>query len=161
MSISDFRPAIELCSAARATRQFPVPKPSNFAARIGLRYERRIGKELALHIASEHIDRVEHNPWFTFTDKYGSGNCCPDFIFWLQNVIVIVEVKLTWTEVAMRKLMELYCPVVATAFQCGVVPLVICRNLTLDAPAAKFSITDALSAELHLLHWPSIGHIQW
>lgn len=161
MTLPDFRMAIGLTAAGRATRNFPKPKPSNPAARRGLQYENRVGKQLQQHIHSELFRRIEHNPWFTFSDTYGTSNCCPDFLLWCDSGIIIVEVKLTWVEVAIAKLTDLYCPVISHALQEPVTPLIICRNVTANSPTPKFTISSAMVSPYRLLHWPDTGKIQW
>lgn len=159
--MSDFRMAVGITSAYRSTRSFPKPKPSNAIARVGLRYENNVGKELARHVLPHRFVRLEHNPWFTFHDVYGSGHCSPDYLLWVDDKAIIVEVKLTWVGVAMAKLMDLYMPVVSTALGCGVMPLVVVRNTHPKAPEAKFTLAEAITSQHKLLHWPSTGHIQW
>jgi hypothetical protein len=161
MALTDFRMAVGLTGAHRARREFPVAKPSNPAAKLGLRYERNVGKELKRHIMPSRFSDLEHNPWFTFYDVYGMGNCCPDYLLWLDNRVIIIEVKLTWVEVALAKLQELYCPVVSTALECPVLPLVICRNVNRSSPPAQLTLVKALTSDAKLLQWPNIGHIPW
>lgn len=158
---SDFRFACEILVANRSLRQFPKPKPSNPAARRGLQYENRVGRELTKQVGKNGFIKCEHNPWFIFTDKYGTNNCSPDFLLWHERGIIIVEVKLTWVEVAFAKLSELYVPVIVEALQVPVKPLVICRNLTNNAPIASLSLKAAIENNNPLLHWPDIGHILW
>lgn len=153
--------AIGLSGAHRARREFPKPKPSNPAAKLGIRYENRVGKELRRHVIPNRFTDLEHNPWFTFYDVYGVGNCCPDFLLWVNDRVIVVEVKLTWVEVALAKLDELYCPVISAALHCPVLPLVICRNATTNSPSAKFTLGEALISKNKLLQWPQTGHIQW
>jgi hypothetical protein len=157
----DYRIAMGITHASRALRSFPKPKPSNPAAKLGLRYERNVGKELTLHVNRGNFINIEHNPWFTFHDDYGVANCCPDFLLRLDQGIVVVEVKLTWVEVAMAKLEELYCPVIRTALRMPTRPLVICRNMSRLAPPPQFTLREAMSSPHRLLQWPSTGHIQW
>lgn len=158
---TDYRIAVGLTRAERARRQFPKPKPSNAAAKLGLRYERTVGKELERHANMGNFAKVEHNPWFTFWDEYGTANCCPDFLLYLEQGVVVTEVKLTWVKVALEKLVDLYCPVVSAALGVPTRPLVICRNLRPDAPPAMFSIRDAIISPTSPLLWPSTGHLLW
>jgi hypothetical protein len=161
VALPDFRIALGLKSSGRATRQFPKPRPSNPAAKLGLRYEANVGKQLQRHVTNEHFDRLEHNPWFSFYDTFGYANCCPDFILWYNNRAIVVEVKLTWVEVAIAKLEDLYLPVVALALCVPVAPLVICRNVTRNSPRSYTSLTEALTSSERLLHWPQTGPIAW
>jgi hypothetical protein len=128
---------------------------------MGLRYERRIGKELHRHIGQDKFIKIEHNPWLTYRDSFGPGNCCPDYLVWHNDYIIIVEVKLSWVEVAVEKLNALYTPVVAAAFGLMTTPLVICRNVTSESPPASHTVSAALSSPYHLLQWPNNGHLLW
>lgn len=162
MANLDYRMALNLTSATRATREFPKPRPSNDAARVGLQYERRVGKELKYYQTRGKFVRVEHNPWFTFYDSCGMGNCCPDFLLWLDNKVIIVEVKLTWVEVAIHKLENLYGPVVGMALNMPTESLVICRNLAANAPRPKLTLSEALAAPTNpLLLWPTSARMPW
>jgi len=158
---SDYRIASGLTRAERSRSLFPKPKPSNPAARLGLRYERKVGKELDAHTRRGNFIKTEHNPWFTFYDEFGHGNCSPDFLLFLENGVVVVEVKLTWVEVALAKLAELYCPVVSVALGMPSRPLVICHNLSKGAPVATLSLREAIAQPNKPLLWPSNGHILW
>ena len=153
--------AVNITASERSRRSFPKPKPSNAAAKLGLRYERRVGTELNLHVNRGRFEQLEHNPWFTFYDTFGQSNCSPDYLLWFEGRVIIIEVKLTWVEVALAKLHELYCPVVSVALQCPVLPLVICRNVTPKSPKAQFSLSEAITSPEKLLQWPNTGHIQW
>jgi hypothetical protein len=161
MTGDDFRFVHELQHAWRNEREFAKARGSSPAAKIGLRYERNVGKELARHIGPAKFSSIEHNPWFRFTDYYGTNNCSPDFLLWDRDRCAIIEIKLTWVPAAMAKLCELYCPVVSAALQCKVMPLVICRNLTPQAPKAEQTLVKAMTSVTKLLHWPQIGHIPW
>lgn len=161
MTLPDFRMIVGLTGAKRASPLFGKIKGSNPAAKLGLRYERKVGSELQRHVTATRFVRLERNPWFTFYDAYGVSNCSPDFILHMEDRVIVVEVKLTWVEVALAKLDELYCPVVSCALNCPVLPLVICRNLTASAPPAKFTLSEALMSNSKLLAWPQTGHIIW
>ena len=161
MALPDFRLISGLTGAHRATREFPKPRGSNPAARLGLRYERNVGKELNLHVGPKRFLKLEHNPWFTYYDAAGSGHCSPDYLLWTDVGVIIIEVKLTWVEVAMLKLQALYCPVVSAALGVYVLPLVVCRNITPKAPRPQFTLHKAITTEEKLLQWPNTGHIQW
>lgn len=147
--------------AERATRNFSLPPPKRASAKDGLRYERKIGKQLEAHVAAERFLKLEKGPWFSFEDDYGAGNCCPDFLLHLPDSIIIVEVKLTWVEVAIHKLNDLYNPVVSVALGKPCFPLIICRNITPASPPAELTLSKALVSPFRILHWPEIGNIRW
>jgi hypothetical protein len=155
------------CGTLRAERAaggspFGIPKPANIAAKLGLRYERNINRELTRHVMPGRFAKVEHNPWFTFYDDYGPGNCSPDFLLWTDSgSVIIVEVKLTFVDVAIAKLSDLYRPVVCAALNVPTFPLIICRNVTSTSPPPAHTLTDALASPYCLLQWINNGHIPW
>lgn len=161
--LPDFRMACPPLRAARAIREvWGKAKGSNPAAKQGLRYENRVAKQLAQHVAAKHFREVEHNPWFTFSDQFGTSNCSPDFLLHTDDgKIIIVEVKLTWVEVAAHKLNDLYCPVISAALDTWCYPLIICRNTTPKAPPAALTLSSALKSPYRLLLWPDNGRIPW
>lgn len=161
MPTIDFRLPVGEMRAERALRAQVLPKPTSEAQKQGLRYERKVGKELLRHVTGGKLSGMEHNPWFTFYDKFGPGNCCPDFLLFFQRGIVIVEVKLTHVDVALAKLKDLYTPVVSCALGMPTLPLVICRNITPLSPTPCHSLFEAILSESKLLQWPSNGHILW
>lgn len=153
----------ETLSARRSLREIHAPKPTSPAGLAGLRYERRVDRQLRKHIVEKRFSKIEHNPWFTYSDQFGSGFCCPDFILWSPggNFVVVAEVKLTWIGAAILKLRDLYLPVVAAALDVPAMPLTIVRNLTPESPDAKHTLAEALSSEAKLLQWFDNGSMPW
>lgn len=161
-NLPDFRMAINVQSAERCGEVWPKSKGRTQAQKQGYRYENRVARELLAHANRGHFTRLEHNPWFSFRDIYGSGNCSPDFLLWIdQATVIIVEVKLTWVEVAAHKLAELYYPVITEALGVNAWPLIICRNLGPKSPKPKHSLREAMASEFRLLHWAELGTIPW
>lgn len=163
MTDRDYRlVAAENLVAKRATRALHVPKASNDAAKQGLRYERRVRTQLLRHVANGHFDKLEHNPWFTFSDVFGDSSCCPDFLLWRpEGGIVIVDAKLTWVPHALSKIVELYMPVIATALRARVSPLVVVRNLTPETPQVRHTIREAMEYPVGVLQWFDNGPMIW
>jgi hypothetical protein len=151
--------------AARLGRPYYKAHGNSLAAKNGLRYEKRVGKELEHMVKLGRLGKVEHNPWFTFVDKYGAGQCCPDFLIWDMpgddGFVIIVEVKLTWIAEAPQKLYDLYQPVVSNALGVNVTSLVICRNTAPMAPQSHFSLREAIMSGSRLLQWPDNGRMIW
>jgi hypothetical protein len=159
---SDFRMIVGHVKAERARPIWPQARGNNLAKRMGLRYENRVHKQLAALVAIGVALSVEHTPWFTFKDDLGQGNCSPDFLIHLRDgPIVVVEVKLTWVEVAPHKLADLYLPVVKAALGAEVEPLIICRNLRPTSPAPRHTVRAALASKHRLLHWAEVGALSW
>lgn len=153
----------ESLTARRSLRELHTPKPSSAAGTAGLRYERRVNRQLLKHVSEKKFAKLEHNPWFTYSDQFGSGACCPDFLLWSpgETFVVVTEVKLTWVNSAALKLHDLYLPVVSAALDVPSMPLTIVRNLTPEAPDAKHTLSEALQAEPHLFQWFDNGTMIW
>lgn len=102
----------------------PLPKPKTEIQKQGLRYEKRVIKQLKRHW------EVEHNPWFeTQVQDDHPKFLCPDAIIWQQGQIIVLEVKLTYTPEALKKLKEKYVPAVEQTYEGSkVLPLVIAKN---------------------------------
>lgn len=158
---NDYRIAIGLTDAERTAPLFGKSRPRRIAPKLGLAYENRIGKELKKHHEKERFLEFEHNPWFRFYDTFGTGHCSPDYLIHFPQGVVVVEVKLTWVEIAQDKLNDLYMPVVSLALDRPVRSLVIVKNLTPQAPPSSPSIMSALRKKTNLVHWPMIGPLLW
>lgn len=127
-----------------------LPQPTTLAQKQGLRYEKRVVKALV----ATGLD-IEHGPWF----EYWGGVCCPDVVIYqlAQNRAIVVEVKLTYTPLAIKKLNTIYCPVVAQATGLKIYPLVISKNLlnTNDQFFVAGDINSALLFAPPILHYRS------
>ncbi len=161
----DYRVVVDLLWAKRLDASpWGKARGSNAAAKLGLTYERRVGKELLYHGAKGRFTALEHNPWFQFADFFGRNACAPDFVAMLPDGTArVIEVKLTWVAVAMPKLMDLYIPVVEKALGVRAYPLVICRALAPGAPPPAPGLHESLNplSASHLLVYPANGHIPW
>jgi hypothetical protein len=71
------------------------------------------------------------------------------------NFIILIEVKLTWVPIAWEKLNNLYIPLAAKLYNLPILPLVIVKNLTRDAPPSAANLSDALILPFPLLHFPA------
>lgn len=140
---------------------FTKQRGSNALARVGLTFERRVEKELTSHVATGHITRVVHNPWFAFEDASGSATCSPDFILWKGAKLYVVEVKLTWVPEALPKLRGLYVPVLHKVFNVPIVPFVIVRHSAPGAPPPVFTLSEAMNEFGSVLLWPQNRGIMW
>ncbi len=86
--------------------EFPGQTSTN-AQRAGLRYEKTITKKLGL------LHRTEPGPWLYYKTKGRSGVCQPDALCWLTDeLLCVVEVKLSFIKTARTKLLNFYGPVV-------------------------------------------------
>jgi hypothetical protein len=160
--MSDYRYAGPNLRATRASDVKFLPKASSAAAKLGVRYENRIARQLTRFVTEGKCLNVEHGPWFDFSDKFGYSTCSPDFILWLSpELVTIVEIKLSWVPIAKLKLDELYLPVVENALGVNAQTLVITKYISADAPRARHTFTSALSSPSRLLHYVDNGHMIW
>lgn len=106
---------------------------------------------------------LEHNPWFEYLGRV----YCPDIIIYELpfNRIIVVEVKLTYTPMALAKLKGIYCPMVKSATtleKYKIFPLVICKNITPNVLNDLFfndSIHSAIESHSPIYVWPGNGPI--
>ena len=157
--VNDCRIITNLKKASLIPPVFGKAKGSNQASKLGLRYENRVYRQLTK--LEDRFNKITHNPWFEFEDINGPGVCSPDIVMMMGNLGIIVEVKLSWVEIALRKLNDLYVPVVSAALNARFTPLVVCRNLLPSSPPAAYTVRDALALPCPLLHWADIGSIRW
>lgn len=119
----------------------------------GLRYERKVVKALT----NSGCD-IDHNPWYCYDgDRY----CCPDIVLYYLalDTAIIIEVKLTYTPEALKKLREVYVPVVsATIRQNKVYPLVIVKNLA-PGMLSHTNLKEALGSPWPIIQWRGTGRI--
>jgi len=146
-------------AASRAPRVHPPSRSQRPGVVLGLRYERRLKKELEKSFKNKDL-KVEYNPWFFYRlDDGNTGACCPDILLHDNElgIIWVLEVKYTWVPEAIEKLIDLYCPVVELALSQITEPLVVVKRLTPDAPTPKLGLLTP--SNVKLFQWPEIGPI--
>lgn len=133
-----------------------VPRLRGSAAqRAGIRYERKVLKQLKLELPS-----VWTSPWFRFQTERDSRWCQPDALLKSSEDLVIFEVKIRSTTDAWWQLEHLYKPVVEKAFERRVTGIVlICKHLDPmvglpGEPHHVFSFRDAsLARGFSVMQW--------
>lgn len=125
--------------AARARNQRGV------SIRAGLAYQRKVGK--ALHPLGAVL---REGPWISFFDRNGPGLAQPDLLILSPAGPVLIEVKLTYTDLAIPQLDFLYVPLVAHLAEVSprqVRRAILCKHLTASAvepkPASECCLADA------------------
>ena len=156
-----FRIIANLEAASRISEPFSKQKGNTRAKHAGILYEKNVGDQFSKLKFDKWFGTVEHNPWFEYTDEFGSGICSPDYIIQVGNGVIIVEVKLTWVSIAKQKLELLYAPVVMQALDCPVSCLIVVKKLTPEVSEYSTTVKDALESESKVLYWPKIGQIRW
>jgi hypothetical protein len=149
--------------AANRTTSRNLPKPKTAVARSGLSFEKNLFESISKSAPAKVS--VERNPWFVYRDSRSSDalQCQLDILIHDHEFefYVVVEVKRTWTPLAMQKLKTVYCPVVARALGEPAKPLVICQNLTPSSPMPKSTVPFALLSDEPLMQWLGRGSIRW
>jgi hypothetical protein len=151
---------VVILSASRAPDKVHQSRASNSRGYIGLKYER--ATIAMLRKVLPKVMKLENNPWFYYNSDFGSGACSTDAIIFDNKLgfIIVVEIKNTYTPLAMQKLIDLYCPVVRAVFDKPVKPLVLVKNLVPGSPFPKLSLSAALDSEVPLLQWIGTGTIR-
>lgn len=89
------------------TPPYPEPRPRNAARKAGLRFQRRVEKELSRRFPE---NEVRCGLWLTYHDRFGIGAAQVDAVVELEEAIVVVEAKLTHVLDAEIQLREVYLP---------------------------------------------------
>ena len=146
-------------SASRCMPRFAKARGNNPAAVLGLRYERHVEKALRQSVKGT----IEHNPWFSFTDRSGLHFCYPDFVLTTDDGILVIEVKYTYTPAAIDQLKKLYLPVVKKIYDQETYGLILCKNLTPDVLRTVDYLSDAfvMPGAIPTLQWLDRGRIPW
>ena len=150
-----------LISSARCSAR-PMPRVRDKVRRLGLAYQANVKKELTKTAAENNLV-LESEPWFAFTDKWGRGQAVPDFVILVDDIALIIEVKLSWVPMAGDKLLGLYAPVVGMALGRRTKLLVICKHMAPGVIAVTRSLRSAidLNASVPTLQWLGRGGITW
>lgn len=148
-------------AAQIAAPKFPRPKLPR--QRAGLAYQRQVAKAFAASAPSGIL--VHPDTWYSYQAEVNGkwSMCSPDvLLFDAENgFIVAVEVKTTYTPLALEKLQRVYCPVVSRATGLPVTPLVVCKHLIPQCPRPSPTISFALLSGKPLFQWLGKGPILW
>jgi len=106
----------------------------------GLRYEERVGKELA----RRKLD-FARGPWIEFRDVNGKGFAQPDFVVYADSSRwIVLEAKLSQTPAAFEQLFSLYIPLLTQLHpEIELVPVQVCKNLRKRDPKMIEDLRDA------------------
>lgn len=121
----------------------------------GIKYENHVGRALRRwHERGELYGEVILGQWFSFQDANGHGYCQPDILIVTEDLVFILECKLTFTEWAWPQLRELYKPVVEKVFQRPSIVIQVCKNL--------YRIPDGIVDSIQeVLDKPRDGNLTW
>src|SRR5580692_3285878 len=105
-------------SEAESTFDREQPRPASLIARQGLAFQRKVFKVLLTTLSSDGFS-LHHDSWFRYRNGDDVDRYCATDILIIdheEGFIAVGEVKLSWVPTALPKLRDLYCPVVAKAF---------------------------------------------
>jgi hypothetical protein len=131
------------------------------AQRAGIRYERKARAFLAKEFGKDFTP----SQWFQYETDSGVNWCQPDGLLQINNLLVIIEVKVNFSSDAWWQLRKLYEPVVKAALNPTRLALaVVCKSFD---PAVPFPESPyrlpSISALCNSPEWDCtrIGVVQW
>lgn len=139
--------------AMKATEAIPALSEGKLAnrqacVRRGISYQRKVRKVLERWNAGlKTPGEFHYEQLLSFCDDNGAGWARPDiFIVW-EDLILLIEVKLTQTEAAQEQLLGLYYPLLKMIYQDRTIVMVqACHNLR-TKPRRKIAHPGELVAE--------------
>lgn len=109
---------------------FPKQKPKQRAHKAGMAYERKVGRWLKRMIQNGELSgELCLNQWLLFADDNGVGWAQPDAYILMEKRILLMECKLTQSDVATPQLLSLYLPLLRKVYDLPILCLQVCHNL--------------------------------
>jgi hypothetical protein len=107
-------------------------KSQNLAAQRGIAYHNRVYKRLTAHFAADPAADLLIEPWFERIDGQVKRTMRqPDAILRYpdEGMALVIEVKMNWKDGRDEKLLSEYMPLVRSAFDLEVWPVLITSNI--------------------------------
>lgn len=99
-----------------------------------------MGRKLQARINKGLLDgELKSGQWYRYEDLNGYGCCQTDHELHLEDYIILLECKLTQSDIAFPQMVKLYVPVLREVYDKPVIPVLACKNMR---KAAKNSIKD-------------------
>jgi len=93
-------------------------------------YERTVGKRLQRRIEEGDLEgKLMPAQWFRFEDENGRGYCQTDYYIICAGFIVLLECKLTQTQMAEGQMTELYVPILKHIYECPIICVQVFKNV--------------------------------
>lgn len=89
-----------------------------------------------------------HDVWIEFEDANGRGCCGPDILLECDDRVLVVECKLTQTDVAEHQIFQLYAPCLRLMWAKPIIGVAIFRNLMRQPKNPVLNIWDLVEGEL-------------
>lgn len=122
----------------------------------GFRYQRKVKKYIEQYLSKWPC---LYEQWFGFEDLNGQGRCQTDFLFVLDDRVVILEAKLSQTERAEWQLEKLYRPVCERVYDLPTFCVQCCKILRKQPKVPVLYIKDILEGDIHYLPSLSTWHL--
>ena len=109
---------------------FAKQKPRRRAHKAGLAYEKKVGRALKRMLRAEELEGDLYlGQWVLFADDNGTGWAQPDAYIVRSDGILLIECKLTQSDVATPQLLSLYLPLLRKIYNLPILCLQVCHNL--------------------------------
>lgn len=109
---------------------FSKQKPKRRAHKAGIAYEKKVGRWLGRMIREGELEgELRLSQWILFADENGIGWAQPDAYILMEKGILLMECKLTQSDVATPQLLSLYLPLLRKIYNLPILCLQICHNL--------------------------------
>lgn len=91
--------------------------------------------------------------WLTFADQNGKGFAQPDFYVLGEEGILLVECKLSQTDVAFSQMKYLYAPLLEHYYELPVTSVQVCKYLRKEGPGIVSGLDLVNATSGSTLHW--------
>ncbi len=141
----------ELRSSGPFTRQ----KPRGRAQKVGLAYEKKVGRRLKRLLRDGELEgELRLNQWIQFADDNGKGWAQPDAYLLMNSRILLIECKLTQSDNATPQLLSLYLPLLRKVYNLPILCLQVCHTL-------RYIPKKIVTGPQELLDLPGPGVFVW
>ncbi len=139
----------------RSDGPFPTQKPRRRAQKAGLAYEKKVGRTLKRMLRDGELQgELRLNQWILFADDNGIGWAQPDIYLLMEKSILLMECKLTQSDVATPQLLSLYLPLLRKIYNLPILCLQVCHNL-------RYVPKKIVEGPQELLSAPGPGVFAW
>jgi hypothetical protein len=112
------------------------------------------------------LPRAVRGQWFEFLDRNGRGWCQTDLLLRVDDSLVVLEAKHTWTLTGHSQIELLYRPILEKIGKFPVLGIVVCKHLLPEMPVRVARTLDealvlARRRQPVALHWIGSGRLDY
>ncbi len=134
---------------------FPKQRPRQRSHKAGIAYEKKVGRKLKRMLREGELEgELRLNQWLLFADENGIGWAQPDAFILMPSRILLIECKLTQSDVATPQLLSLYLPLLRKIYNLPILCLQACHNL-------RYVPKKLVEGPKELLESPGPGVFVW